>query len=139
MLLMYRRGYLRRIVALSGGWNLRLSRVKLGKLFMTVQKRLVIASFSSIMVPKLVDHFNLARPNHLLHFLCTAADTEASNKELYLQNPCNFTHKFSIRSNTLTGMAIHSTVTTSATATAIAIILSSREENILWHRNKYYI
>jgi hypothetical protein len=36
-------------------------------------------------------------------------------------------------------MVIHSTVTTTAKATEIAVILSSREENILWHRIYYGI
>jgi len=53
---------------------------------MTRDRGLVISSFSSIMVGKLVEHFNPARSNHLFHFPRTAADTETSKKEVYLQN-----------------------------------------------------
>ena len=39
-------------MALSGRWNLRLSRVREGKMFMTLERGPVISSFSSIMVPE---------------------------------------------------------------------------------------
>ena len=81
-------------MALSWRWNLRLSGVKEGKMFMTLERGHVISSFSTIMVPNLVDHFNPARPNPLFHFPCTAADTESKKKELYLQNPTTLHRNF---------------------------------------------
>ena len=45
--------------------------------------------------------------------------------------PCNFTQKFSISFNTLTGMVIYSTITTTTTATAISNIVNTERECIM--------